>query len=241
MFKPIFTTIFKRRDVYIYLAFASLPLLMALASAAGVSLQMDQSVMQSFLAYWLGMLDLQTNIVLPILIFSFVIASAFREDIDTGRLFLYKDLPKGRIFRAKIMSLYATYGLSLIITLVTSALSYVIFLGGGALLTTGLDLLEKFLQLLTTVGLHLTTITAIAYVSIKKKTLVAVLTGLFIYLFQITMPVWFGLQLLAPGYYVQKLTAGNAVLTTGIVLGLIVLYVLPLYVLAAKSFRKIQF
>ena len=241
MFKPIFTTIFKRRDVAIFLAFSSLPLLLALARGAGVSLSVKSEAMDSALAYTVAILDLQTNIFLPMLIFAFVVASVFREDIDTGRLFLFKDLPKNKIFTAKMLGLFAIYAVYVGLTILLSLLSYFLFLGGNSFLPAGLEVLKQVLQLLVILGLNLTAITAIAYLSLHKKTLFAVLAGLFIYMFILAMPVWFGLQYLAPGYYVQQLAPGTIWFPILMTILLLTLYILPIYLLAAKSFRDIQF
>lgn len=241
MFQPIFTTIFKRRDTAIFLAFSSLPLLVSLAAHAGVSLTFNQQSMKSFLSYLTAMLDFQLNIFLPMLIFAFVVASVFREDIESGRLFLFKDLPKRSIFSAKMGSLFAVYGLYLLLTVLFSAISYFALLGGGQLFPLGLDILSYLLKIVVIAGLHLTTITSLAYFAIQKKTLFAVLLGLFVYMFTLTMPVWFGLQILAPGYYVQGLTQGNIGFTILCVTVLLLVYILPVYMLASKKFQNIQF
>lgn len=241
MFKPIFTTIFRRKEITIFLAFSSLPLLLALAAGAGVALTFDKTLMSNAFSYLVAMLEFQANLFLPMLIFAFVITSVFREDIDTGRLFLFKDLPKNKVFTAKIVGLYAVYAVYVGLTILFSLMAYFLFFGGGALLPQGVEIQIQFLKLLVVLGLHLTTITAIAYISLHKKTLFAVLLGLFIYMFILIMPVWFGLQLLAPGYYVQQVSAGNILVPSLMTLGLLLVYILPVYLLAAKSFRNIQF
>lgn len=241
MFKPIFTTIFRRKEITIFLAFSSLPLLLALAAGAGVALTFDKTLMSNSFSYLVAMLEFQSNLFLPMLIFAFVITSVFREDIDTGRLFLFKDLPKNKVFTAKILGLYAVYAVYVGLTILSSLLAYFLFLQGEALLPQGVEIQVQFLKLLVVLGLHLTTITVIAYISLHKKTLFAVLLGLFIYMFILIMPVWFGLQLFAPGYYVQQVSAGNILVPSLMTLGLLLVYILPVYLLAAKSFRNIQF
>lgn len=241
MFVSIFHSIVKRRDVVIFLAFSGLSLLIALVSKMGMGITLSGSGTSSFLAFFVSMVDLQASIFLPTLMLAFVVASVFRDDIDTGRLLLFKDLPKDVIFRAKLHSLYTLYALYLTLTALFSLVSYLILVGHFTLLPENHLIAQQGLKLLVQSGLGVMNITVIACLAIQKKTLVAVLSGLFVSLFSMTMPLWFGLQLLAPGYYVNHLTSANLWQTSLIVLVLLGAYIVPFYRMAARAFKNIQF
>lgn len=108
---PVFETVWKRKETKIYLAIAIIFPLVFLASTflpKGSNFMVPTPAAGEFFSY----LDLLTAILfatqsltLPTLALFLLTFSVFRSEADTHLMFLYKDLPRKAIFRAKIISL----------------------------------------------------------------------------------------------------------------------------------------
>jgi len=139
----------------------------------------------SFFSFFDITLLTQYRLTIPVLIFSILISSVFRDEIDSKIMFLYKDIKRSKIFNAKILGLFLVYILYLFGTFFATFITYY----GIMLPRFGVDsnflpsssiLVEKsILSILSVVLLNLITTVMVAMVSIKSKTLVAVFVGIF--------------------------------------------------------------
>ncbi len=100
----------------------------------------------------------QDGIVLPVLLLSLIISAVFRDEIDSGILFLYKDLNRTRLFNAKIISLVVMYASYVLLTVLTSAIAYFGFLNASGKVvsddwsnvqSTFLSILQQFQSMLS--------------------------------------------------------------------------------------------
>ncbi|HFI0327192.1 TPA: hypothetical protein ACGO3U_002042 [Streptococcus suis] len=177
LFPSVFQSVFKRRDVNILLAFAFLPLLVS--SLAGIGAQINTDVASSWLSFIVSALELQFQLVLPALIMGFIASSVFRDEIGSGILFLYKDIKKSSILHAKLLSLFAVYLIYFLGTVLIASLTYVVTIAPryGFHWLPAHQATYSLLYILTMIGLNLILISLVAAVSIKRTTLLAVLTG----------------------------------------------------------------
>ena len=129
LFKSVFKSVFKRKDVNIFLTFAFLPVLVPLLS--GFMEGMSSEYTGNFLSFLESAVSTQYRFVLPILLFSLVVSSVFKDEIDSGIMFLYKDINRKKIFNAKLLSLVAVYSIFLGLTIFTSIVSYYGFILAG--------------------------------------------------------------------------------------------------------------
>ena len=97
LFKSVFKSVFKRKDVNIFLTFAFLPVLVPLLS--GFMEGMSSEYTGNFLSFLESAVSTQYRFVLPILLFSLVVSSVFKDEIDSGIMFLYKDINRKKIFK----------------------------------------------------------------------------------------------------------------------------------------------
>ena len=109
LFKSVFKSVFKRKDVNIFLTFAFLPVLVPLLS--GFMEGMSSEYTGNFLSFLESAVSTQYRFVLPILLFSLVVSSVFKDEIDSGIMFLYKDINRKKIFNAKLLSLVVVYSI----------------------------------------------------------------------------------------------------------------------------------
>ena len=91
MFKRLTATVFrsilKRRDTKIFLSFCLLPILVPFLAGNLEGLNTDYT--NSFLSFLDITLLTQYRLTIPVLIFSILIASVFRDEIDSKIMFLY--------------------------------------------------------------------------------------------------------------------------------------------------------
>ncbi|HFI0405409.1 TPA: hypothetical protein ACGOYB_001507 [Streptococcus suis] len=242
LFPSVFQSVFKRRDVNILLAFAFLPLLVS--SLAGIGAQINTDVASSWLSFIVSALELQFQLVLPALIMGFIVSSVFRDEIGSGILFLYKDIKKSSILHAKLLSLFAVYLIYFLGTVLIASLTYVVTIAPryGFHWLPAHQATYSLLYILTMIGLNLILISLVAAVSIKRTTLLAVLTGVLFNLFAQVGPLLNGFRYAFPPTYATKLAGqfpfGLALIIS---LGLILLYFGLAYRSVRKNFEKIEY
>ncbi|MGX7776941.1 ABC transporter permease [Streptococcus pluranimalium] len=244
LFSAIFQSVFKRRDVTILLAFSFLPLLVPTLAGLGDTVQVDQEAASSLLGFLTSVIEVQYQFILPGIMLGLITASVFRDEIDSRILFLYKDIKRSKIFNAKLLSLFAVYGIFFLATVLVTVVTYVISIapqvGFRLLLQEGAA--TSFHYLFVLIGLNLTLITVLATCSIKKKTMVAVMLGIFFNLFTNTAPMWVGIRYLFPNSYAttlaQQFPLGSAI---GFSLILTAIYFGLAYGSARRNFDKIEF
>lgn len=242
LFSSVFQSVFKRRDVKILLSLITIP---ALTTAlAGVSdQQMNQDVYGSFLNFFSAALELQYQLIFPALILGFIVSSVFRDEINSGIMFLYKDIKRSKIFNAKLMNLFFVYGIYFIGTLafpIGSYFFYVVPKFGFNLFSTE-NGSAAILQIISIVGIYLILITLVALVSIKKRTLVAVLSGVFFNVVAQTAPLLNGLRYVFPNSYPRLIESLSVEVAFATSIGIIITYLIITYAFARKNFNKIEF
>ncbi|NYS34016.1 hypothetical protein HZZ02_09825 [Streptococcus danieliae] len=121
LLRIIFRSLFVKRDVKLLFTFTFLPLLSSFLGGGGHSLNYFNNGYFSFLVQTMAT---QYKMVLPMLVIILLVSSIFREEIESGILFLYKDLNRYRLFTAKLLSLFLLYFVFLIATMVISFMVY---------------------------------------------------------------------------------------------------------------------
>ena len=104
-----------------------------------------------------------------------------------------------------------------------------------------LEIKSSALMLLATIFLNLITISLFACISIKKKTLVSVLSGVLFTLISMIAPMLSSLKYLFPNSYSELLNQFNFVTALIIMVILFVIYFLTPYLLAKLRFKKLEF
>lgn len=209
---PIFQSVLKRRDTKLFMAFAFLPLATALLiNSEGIDTAFKADKTVSWLTFLASDLTFQMSTTLPLLVLSFIIYSVFREEFDSGIMFLYKDIQRSLIFKAKVLSIFALYGLYLLTTTMISSLAYFLiavprYHFSGDLFPKGLLASQSvFLQLLAVLSLTLIAMMIIAALSLKYKVGVAAMAGIFFILWANVAPQLRTARYLFPTGYAKML------------------------------------
>ncbi|MGT2667347.1 hypothetical protein ACVRYP_08560 [Streptococcus rifensis] len=111
IFKPVFESIWKRKETKIYLAFALLyPALLLFASfLPEESNFLKPGVTDSLFTYNVAfaiILSFVYDLVVPVLALFYLTFTVFRGEADSHTMYLYKDIKRKDIFWAKLTSLF---------------------------------------------------------------------------------------------------------------------------------------
>lgn len=243
-FKSVFKSVFSRRDVKIFLAFIFFPILVPIL--ADFMDGVNSKLTNNFLAFLDSAVSTQFRFILPVLLLSLIVSSVFKDEIDSGIMFLYKDIKRSKIFNAKLLSLLVVYIIFLIGTILTSLISYyVIMFPKGEVAINFMpeknsEIIRALLSLLTTINLNIITITLVVMVSITSKTIQSTLTGVFFSLFSSIAPMWIGIKYLFPNGYVQ-LSKTNLSLAGILAIVISAIYFIIFYLKGKSKFENVEF
>lgn len=244
LFKSVFKSVFKRKDVNIFLTFAFLPVLVPLLS--GFTEGMSSEYTGNFLSFLESAVSTQYRFVLPILLFSLVVSSVFKDEIDSGIMFLYKDINRKKIFNAKLLSLVAVYSIFLGLTIFTSIVSYYGFMlpkgevSSNFIANQSSATIKSLFTLISTINLNLITIALVVMVSITSKTIKSVLAGVFFSLAASVSPMLIGIQYLFPNGYTHFIQS-NWVLSYMAAVVISIIYFVIFYVRGMHKFKNVEF
>jgi amino acid transporter len=200
----------------------------------------------NFLSFLESAVSTQYRFVLPILLFSLVVSSVFKDEIDSGIMFLYKDINRKKIFNAKLLSLVVVYSIFLGLTIFTSIVSYYGFMlpkgevSSNFIANQSSATIKSLFTLISTINLNLITITLVVMVSITSKTIKSVLAGVFFSLAASVSPMLIGIQYLFPNGYIHFIQS-NWVLSYMAAVVISIIYFVIFYVRGMHKFKNVEF
>jgi len=200
----------------------------------------------NFLSFLESAVSTQYRFVLPILLFSLVVSSVFKDEIDSGSMFLYKDINRKKIFNAKLLSLVVVYSIFLGLTIFTSLVSYYGFMlpkgevSSNFIANQSSATIKSLFTLISTINLNLITIALVVMVSITSKTIKSVLAGGFFLLAASVSPMLVGIQYLFPNGYIHFIQI-NWVLSYMAAVVLSIIYFVIFYVRGMHKFKNVEF
>ena len=244
LFKSVFKSVFKRKEVNIFLTFAFLPILVPLLS--GFMEGMSSEYTGSFISFLESAVSTQYRFVLPVLLFSLVVSSVFKDEIDSGIMFLYKDINRKKIFNAKLLSLVVVYSIFLGLTIFMSLVSYYGFMlpkgevSANFISNQSSATIKSLFTLISTINLNLITIALVVMVSITSKTIKSVLAGVFFSLAASVSPMLIGIQYLFPNGYIHFIRS-NWILAYMAAVVISIIYFVIFYVRGMHKFKNVEF
>lgn len=129
MFCPIFRTLYKRKEAKICMLFCALPLLLIVTSLLPTNFMQLSGDMNSMscMEFFEAVVFVQFQLTLPSIAFMHLATTYVHDEIKKGILYLYKDIPRTKIFLSKSFSLLAWYGIYFIATFVASIFTYYVY------------------------------------------------------------------------------------------------------------------
>ncbi|HFI0462175.1 TPA: hypothetical protein ACGO2S_001678 [Streptococcus suis] len=147
-----------------------------------------------------------------------------------------------RLFNAKIISLVVMYASYVLLTVLTSAIAYFGFLNtfGKVVSNDWSNVQSTLLSIFATISINIIGVLLVAMVSIKVKSLQAVLAGVFWSLFTTTAPFLIGVRYVVPNGYAQ-MSFNQPLLAWSLVVAITTFYIVATYLKGRSNFEKLEF
>lgn len=246
---PFFKTLMQKREVKIALAFSFYPLLLILVGLFDTNfMQLSaQEASLSFIEFYSAVLSTQYQITLPLIVFIYISITLFGEEIRTGTLYLYKDIKKQIILTAKWGSIVLLQSLYLILTLLSSLVTYYTYLihesyTSGYFLPVSIEDLQD--SLISILGIILIFFLCQMVANLASILLTNGFTMLVAILFALSSFMAPSLRMLSfiyPNGYIRHLDNIGFLASLSLQIGLFVGYALLLYYIASYFFKRIEY
>lgn len=126
---PVMKTLYKKKESKICLLFSLLPLMLIITSILPSNfMQLNGDVgSMSCMEFFEAVLNVQFQMVLPSIAFMHLITIYIHDDIKNGCMYLYKDIPRKKVYLCKTMSLLTLYIVYFVCTFITSVFTYYVY------------------------------------------------------------------------------------------------------------------
>ncbi|WP_257615228.1 amino acid transporter [Streptococcus sp. 'caviae'] len=199
----------------------------------------------SFLEYWSINVQTQWQLAIPILLLAYAVTTVFYTEIHSGILFLYKDLDKKLIFKAKVWSLIKILGIFTGLTFLVSLLSYYTLMLSqtyisGHLFPDNWSIIQmSLLTILSRLIIYVIVILLVSVLSSRYNNSISVLAGLFFMLLANVAPqLPLGRYFFPTGYVGTGMHFLFALILMCLVSSV---YIVAAYALGLKKFEQIEF
>lgn len=129
LFKPIFKSLLKQKSTLLLLGIALVPLLVIITSLFNTEFMQlggaDGSV--SALDFIGAMVWTQHQFVFPLIILAYMATTLFYDEIQSGRLILFKDLARNKVLSAKRLSILTVFTIYFLLICITSTITYYLY------------------------------------------------------------------------------------------------------------------
>ncbi|MDK6805845.1 hypothetical protein [Aerococcus sp. UMB7834] len=116
----------KEKETWLFVAFAAFPLLLLIVRLFNTNfmqLSADPGSMD-FMTFFEAVVYVQYNFGLPTIALIYLVAVNVGDEIRNKILYLYKDIPKGKLLSAKHLTLVGVYGLYVLLTFLACLITY---------------------------------------------------------------------------------------------------------------------
>lgn len=243
-FFPIFKSIWNRREVKFLMAFSFLPLIVPLlTNSPDMETFYVAKSSASLFTFIIVVLQSQYKLVLPTLIFSYIIYLTLRDEFSSGTMFLYKDLRKSVIFNTKVISLCLLYLLYLVVSLLASVFIFYLFLNTSDQIFSSNPSLfgQELVSFLAIIMLNIVAVFITIAFSMYANRAATIVMSIFFVLLSVIAPRLQLLQYVFPNGYVNTISTVGIGISIFIALSISLTYILSSYVIAYRKFIEIEF
>ncbi|WP_128080246.1 hypothetical protein [Streptococcus sp. oral taxon 056] len=197
----------------------------------------------SLFTFIIVVLQSQYKLVLPTLIFSYIIYLTLRDEFSSGTMFLYKDLRKSVIFNTKVISLCLLYLLYLVVSLLASVFIFYLFLNTSDQIFSSNPSLfgQELVSFLAIIMLNIVAVFITIAFSMYANRAATIVMSIFFVLLSVIAPRLQLLQYVFPNGYVNTISTVGIGISIFIALSISLTYILSSYVIAYRKFIEIEF
>lgn len=126
----MFLNLAKTRESLILFAFALFPLALPVVNLFDTQFMQigGEAGSVSCLDFLAGVVNLQHTMLLPMIVLFYLAGTLLHQEIASGRLFLYKDMPRSAVFGAKVGALLGVYACYMLLLSAISTILYFLYL-----------------------------------------------------------------------------------------------------------------
>lgn len=237
-------------EVWLYLAFALYPLLVFIGQLFQVNfMQLDNLANVTLLEAYSKLLVGANQMLAPVIIISYVIATIFYIEINNGLLFLFKDINRKKVFTGKVTALLGVYGVYMMILAMATIITYYFYIvstigASGALIPTGASAWSYLIiELIAAIAIDIIIILVAINLSLYFSPGITIMGAVFFSLLAELAAKLDTLRYIFPNSYKTLFYSGQITFATAIsiVIGLFALYAIILYMNAKSRFVKIEY
>ena len=245
----MFSNLARTRESLILFAFGLFPLVLLVVNLFDTQFMQigGQSGSVSCLDFLAGVVNLQHTMLLPMIVMFYLACTLLHQEIASGRLFLYKDMPRSTVFGAKIGALLGVYVCYMLLLSAVSVILYFLYLtrfeyaSGTMLPASPSDVQSDVLSIGGTVLVAVMCMLASAALSVRCSSGVTMLGGVLLMLIATIAPMLPSLRYIMPTGYValqEQLGFGAA---CGAMVAVGALYSAALYAVGRSLFAKVEY
>ena len=249
LFKPIFFNLIKKKEVKIFLAFSTFPLLLIIVDMFNTNF-MQLSAPNGALSFFefFGAVEFtQYQMLIPTIAFLYIISLVFNEEIHNGIMFLYKDLNRRTILNAKLLSLILIYFIYVFLTFIFSFITYFTHLiyknytSGHFFPKNNIDIQYNIILIIGIILTFILCILLTCMLSIKFSNGITMLIGVLWTITSFIAPNLKTLRYFIPNGYINvytKLGFNNSII---IMITIFILYSLIIYGMEDKMYENVEY
>lgn len=246
---PFLKVLLEKKESKIALAFSLFPMLLMVVGLFNTNfMQLSAPVgTLSFLEFFSAVLSTQYQMTLPLIVFIYLVSTVFRDEMTSGIMYLYKDIPRKTILNAKLGAILLFQLLYILITFCSSLFTYYVYLihqpytSGKFLPSQTDDLQYTIVSILGTISVFLLCLLVASLASIILTNGFTMLVGIVFVLFSFIAPRLASLKYVFPNGYVNvlgHLSFNNSIL---LLLLLFVVYYVVLYSISLHLYNRLEY
>ena len=249
MLNEIFKFTVKLKSFWVLLLLSLYPLLIfivELTHSDFVSLSSTEKNSVSFAELLIAISDTELKFLLPIVLIGMMIGQNFNDDIKSGRLILFKDQNRDKIFNYKFLSILLLVIISRIILIISSIIVYLFFVNKHDYSSHSLFLNDTLVNksfILSLVGIFSTIIILLflgILSSIKFNSAYTIMIMVIGYILTKIVEMLPKFKVL-PVSFIKLEHVQDFNFQLGMMIGLTFLYIIIFYVIARTLFKKLQY
>lgn len=249
MFCPIFRTIYKKKEAKICLLFCAFPLLLIVTSLLPSNFMQLSGAVESMscVEFFDAVISVQFQLTLPSVAFMHLVTTCVHDEIKKGNLYLYKDIPKTKIFRYKSYALLLWYMVYFVCTFLTSVFTYYVYVirqsyASGTFFPSNMDDMRyAIISVLSIVVAFGISLLLVVVLSVFLGNGISLVIGILFVLFCQIAPSLEKINIFFPTGFLNIYNTIGFCKTIAIVLLITTLYVCVIGALGRYKIKKIEF
>ncbi|MDG4942830.1 hypothetical protein [Staphylococcus agnetis] len=248
LFKPVFLNTIRMKSVWLMWVLGLLPFINVIAMSINsnfLKMSGEKGTLSGF-EYFSMNLGILHNMLLPTIILTFIISKIFYDELNSGIIFMYKDINRTHILFTKWLSIFIIHLIYIFILFVSSTIVYFLFINNYDFSSGTLIPLPKYIALaftptITLFFIEILTINFAILLSLNFPTGYTILGVLLFMIFTTIGPMLDSVKYFIPTGYDDKIGTLGSVTVLLISLSIFTIYFIITYIYISYKYKKIEY